>query len=175
MKITISGLPGSGTTTVAKILAEKLGYKLISAGEVFRELARKRNMSLGDFSKYAEKNPEIDRMVDELQKKLAENERDAIIEGRLSGWFVDAELKVWIYCDAELRFERIAKRENRDIEDVRRETKEREELERRRYMKFYGIDINDLSIYDIAINSKSFSAEEIANLIIKVSEMMKSR
>ena len=51
MKITISGLPGSGTTTVAKLLAERLGYKLISAGDVFRKLAMERGMTLEEFSK----------------------------------------------------------------------------------------------------------------------------
>lgn len=171
MKITISGLPGTGTTTVAKIIAKKLNLKLISAGEIFRELAIKKGMTLEEFSKYAEENPEIDLLIDRTQKELAEKEKDAVIEGRLSGWFIkDADLRVLLFADPEIRYQRIAKRENKDISTVRRETKLREEIEKRRYQKFYNINIDDWSIYDIIINSGKFSAEKIADIIIKAVE-----
>jgi len=38
MRITVSGLPGSGTTSLSRYLAENTGYTMISAGEVFRQL-----------------------------------------------------------------------------------------------------------------------------------------
>lgn len=166
MKITISGPPGSGKTTVAKILSEKLKIKLISAGEVFRQLAFEKGMSLEDFSKFAESNPEIDILIDRIQKEMAEKEKDAIVEGRLSGWMIkDADLKVYIFADAEVRYNRIAQREGKDISTVKRETKIREEIEKRRYQKFYSIDLEDWRIYDLIINSNKISAEKIAEII----------
>ena len=174
MKITISGLPGSGTTTVAKIVSEKLGFKLISAGEVFRQLAVKKGMTVEEFSKYAEQNPDVDILIDKTQKELAEAEKNAVIEGRLSGWFIkDADIKVWIFADAEIRYRRIADREGKDLTIVRQETRLREELEKRRYRKFYSIDIDDWRIYDIILNSGKFDAETIAALIVKVAEACK--
>ncbi len=170
MKITISGPPGSGTTTVAKLLASKLGYKLISAGEIFRELAKRKNMSLSDLTKLAIKNPEFDFYVDEYQKKIGEQEDNIIIEGRLSGWFIKNAFKVWIFASDETRYKRIAKREGKNIEEVRKETREREKIEKERYKKFYGINIDDLSIYHLVINSEHFSAENIVNIIIKALE-----
>jgi len=167
VKITISGPPGSGKTTVAKILSEKLKIKLISAGEVFRQLAFERGMSLEEFSKFAESNPEIDILVDRVQREMAEKEKDAIVEGRLSGWMIkDAELKVYIFADPEVRYSRIAKREDKDISTVRKETRLREEVEKRRYQKFYGIDVDDWRIYDLIINSSRMSPEKIAEIII---------
>lgn len=167
MKITISGPPGSGKTTVAKILSEKLKIKLISAGEVFRQLAFERGMSLEEFSKFAESNPEIDILVDRVQREMAEKEKDAIVEGRLSGWMIkDAELKVYIFADPEVRYSRIAKREDKDISTVRKETRLREEVEKRRYQKFYGIDVDDWRVYDLIINSSRMSPEKIAEIII---------
>lgn len=166
MKITISGPPGSGKTTVAKILSEKLKIKLISAGEVFRQLAFDRGMSLEEFSKFAESNPEIDIMIDKLQRELAEKEKDVIVEGRLSGWMIkDADLRVYIFADPEVRYSRIAKRESKDLSTVKRETKLREEIEKRRYQKFYSIDIDDWKIYNLVVNSNRISAEKIAELI----------
>jgi len=167
VKITISGPPGSGKTTVAKILSEKLKIKLISAGEVFRQLAFERGMSLEEFSKFAESNPEIDILVDRVQREMAEKEKDAIVEGRLSGWMIkDAELKVYIFADPEVRYSRIAKREDKDISTVRKETRLREEVEKRRYQKFYGIDVDDWRVYDLIINSSRMSPEKIAEIII---------
>jgi cytidylate kinase len=171
MKITISGLPGSGTTTVARLLAEKLGYKLISAGEVFRRLAMERGMTLEEFSRYAEDNPEIDLYIDKMQRELAEREDNVVVEGRLSGWMIKDAFKVWIYADPEIRYERIAKREGIELSRARVETKRREELERRRYKKFYSIDIDDISIYHIAINSGLFKPEEIVEIILKAFEL----
>lgn len=171
MKITISGLPGSGTTTVAKILASKLNYKLISAGEVFRQLAREKGYSLEEFSKYAESSPDIDLYIDKLQKELAEKEENAIVEGRLSGWMIkDADLKVWIFANEDIRYARVAKREGKDIVEIRKKTKSREEYEKSRYRKFYGIDIDDWSIYHLIINSGHFDAESIAEIILKAVE-----
>jgi cytidylate kinase len=174
MKITISGLPGSGTTTVAKLLAERLGYKLISAGDVFRKLAMERGMTLEEFSKYAENNPDIDLYIDKMQRELAEKEDNVIVEGRLSGWMIKNAFKVWIYADPEVRYERIAKRERIELSKARAETKRREELEKRRYKKFYSIDLDDISIYHLAINSGYFKPEEIVEIILKALELYRS-
>ncbi|WP_457550338.1 (d)CMP kinase [Archaeoglobus sp.] len=170
-RITVSGLPGSGTTTVAKLLAEKLGWKLISAGEVFRKLAIERGMTLEEFSQFAENNPEIDIYIDKMQRELAEREENVVVEGRLSGWMIKDAFKVWIYADPEIRYERIAKREGIELSRARVETRRREELERRRYKKFYSIDIDDISIYHLAINSGSFKPEEIVEIILKAFDL----
>ncbi len=174
MKITISGPPGSGTTTVARLLAEKLEFKLISAGEIFRKLAAERGMTLEEFSKYAESNPDIDFYIDRLQKDMAEKEDNVVVEGRLSGWMVKNAFKVWIYASPEVRYRRIAQREGKDLARVKNETKRREELEKRRYKKFYSIDLDDISIYHLAINSEHFKPEEIVEIILKALEFHRS-
>jgi len=54
MIITISGLPGAGTTTITRILSRKLGIPFISAGEVFRQMAAEKGMNILEFSRLAE-------------------------------------------------------------------------------------------------------------------------
>lgn len=174
MRITISGPPGSGTTTVARKLSEKLGFPMISAGEVFRKLAREHGMSLEEFSRFAENNPEIDNLVDQRQKDEAVGYDNAVVEGRLSGWMVPAELKVWIYADEEVRYQRIARREKKPVEIVRQETRLREEIEKRRYMKIYGIDIEDRRIYHLMINSGRFSADQVVEIILRAVELIEN-
>jgi len=54
--ITISGKPGSGKSTVANLLHEKLRIPYVYSGMIFRESAKEHNMSLEEFGKYCEKN-----------------------------------------------------------------------------------------------------------------------
>lgn len=167
MRVTISGLPGSGTSTVAKIVASKLDYSLISAGEIFRELARKRGYTLEQFGKIAEQDSEIDLYIDRLQRERAQKADNAVIEGRLSGWMVKEAFKIFLFADRESRVSRIAKRENKSLYIAREETLNREKDEERRYSKFYGIDLKDWSIYHIILNSGYFNPETIADIIFK--------
>ncbi len=87
MRITVSGPPGSGTTSLAKYLVKRHDFSLISAGgEVFRGLAAERNMELAAFGRLAEEDISVDRMIDARQKEIGEARDDIIIEGgRLRG------------------------------------------------------------------------------------------
>ncbi|HID26230.1 MAG TPA: cytidylate kinase, partial [Methanosarcinales archaeon] len=96
MIITISGKPGSGKSTVAKALSDYFLMDLVSSGEVFRQLAKEQHKTLLEFGKLCESNPEIDRMIDERQKKIAQEHDNIIIEGRLSGYLIKADLKIWL-------------------------------------------------------------------------------
>ncbi len=173
MKITISGPPGSGKSTLSKMLSAKLGLELVSMGDIFRKLANDRCMSLDEFGTLAKCNDEIDRKLDEAQKKIALEKDNIILEGRLSGFLVDADLKVWLKAPIDIRAQRIAKRENKSISSAMKETSEREECERVRYLNYYNIDIRDLSVYDIVIDSTKLSPEEICETVEKAVKCLK--
>ena len=89
MRVTVSGPPGSGTTTLARLLAGRTGLRLISAGEVFRGLAAERGLDLAAFGALAETDPGIDRLIDERQREIAAETDDIVVEGRLSGHMVE--------------------------------------------------------------------------------------
>ena len=65
MILTISGLHGTGKSTIGKLIAEDLGIQYYSTGQAFRDLANEMNMSLKEFSKFVEKTPKIDKKLDE--------------------------------------------------------------------------------------------------------------
>ncbi|MDV0444003.1 (d)CMP kinase [Methanorbis rubei] len=165
MRITISGSPGSGTTSLGKALAEKYNLRYLSAGEVFRSLAKEHGMDLASFGKLAEENPEIDLKIDARQKEIGEASDDIILEGRLAGWMVEnADLKLLLYASAGCRSERIAERENVSPKEAYQQTIAREASEKVRYMEYYEIDIFDISPYDLIINSETFRQEEVVVL-----------
>lgn len=172
MIITISGPPGSGKSTLSKILSAKLAMELVSIGDIFRKCAQERCMSLGEFGLIAKCNEKIDRELDEAQKKIAREKDNMVLEGRLSGFLVDADLKIWLKAPVEVRAQRIAKRENKTVSCALAETVEREECERERYLKYYNIDIRDLSIYDLVIDSTKWDPEEICEISAKAVEYL---
>lgn len=141
--------------------------ELVSVGDIFRKQAEDRCMSLEEFGLLAKSDEDIDRRLDEEQKKIAEEKDNIILEGRLSGFFVRADLKVWLKAPVEVRAERIAQREEKPVAKATAETKDREECERERYIKYYNIDTNDLSVYDLVIDSSRWSAEEISEIVAK--------
>ena len=164
MIITIGGPIGSGKTTIAKALAEKFKLRHISAGKVFREMAKENGMTLAEFSKYAEKHHEIDKDVDKRQVKIAEK-GDAVIDGRLSGWMMDADLKIWLHAPLKIRAARVANREDISYQTALMETTEREKSEKQRYKDVYGINMEDISIYDIILNTSKWDAEGTIKII----------
>lgn len=167
MRITVSGLPGSGTTSLARHLASTHSFELISAGEVFRQMAGEHGMDLAQFGQLAEKDPSIDRMIDSRQKDMADKKDNIIIEGRLSGWFVPgADLKVWLSAATGCRVSRILARDFlSDVETATHLTLEREACEALRYKTYYNIDISDLSLYHLVLSSEHWGVEELAAIV----------
>ncbi|MGZ8878810.1 MAG: (d)CMP kinase [Halobacteriota archaeon] len=165
MLLTISGPSGSGKTTVASGLSQRLGFAHISAGEVFRELARERALSLEQLSKLAEKDPEIDQMVDTRQAELAQSHENVIVDGRLSGWVLKGDVAVWLKATLEVRAERIARREDKDRAIALRETRTRDSSEAARYLAFYNIDTVNLDIYDLIIDTRHWDQFAVIDII----------
>jgi cytidylate kinase len=140
---------------------------MISAGEVFRQLAREHAMGLAEFGRLAQENPEFDKMIDARQKEIAAGRDDIIVEGRLSGWMVtDADIRIWLFAPIGCRIKRIVFRDQiADNNTAERITIEREECEAARYRSYYNIDINDLSIYQIIMNSEHWGIEGLGSII----------
>jgi cytidylate kinase len=173
MIITISGLPGAGTTTVSQILQRRLSMDFISSGEIFRGIAKELNLSLADFGKLAESDPSFDHRIDERQKEIVKTKDNLILEGRLAG-HMSLEvppskkiLRILIKAPLETRVRRIMARENQtsSFKFELDQTKEREESERIRYQTYYFIHLEDISIYDLVIDSEKLQPEAIANMI----------
>ena len=59
--------------------------EIISAGEVFRTLAKERGMTLAEFGELAEKDDSIDVQIDKRQQEIAATRDNIILEGRLAG------------------------------------------------------------------------------------------
>ena len=168
MIITIGGLAGTGTTTTAELLSEKLDIPYISAGSVFRDMANENGMSVLEFSEFAEGNDDTDKEIDRRQAEIAESSDNLIVEGRLSAHFVDADLRLWLVTPFDVRSQRIAERESKSVDVAKNEIIIREKSEALRYMDIHNIDINNMDIYDLIINTDTFDPDKVTGIILTI-------
>jgi cytidylate kinase len=167
--ITISGLPGSGTTTVSRLVAAALHLDRVPGGEVFRQLAAESGMTLAEFGLHAQDHPEIDRELDARLEARA-REGSCVIESRLAGWLATnaglLAVRVWIDCEDQVRAARVAERDGTSVEQAWEDNAERAAVEHGRYVQAYGIDLDDKSPYDLLLDSTSTSAADLAEQVI---------
>ncbi|MHA2280617.1 MAG: (d)CMP kinase [Promethearchaeota archaeon] len=170
MILTISGLHGTGKSTVGKLISQKLGIRYYSTGQAFRDLAKEKNLTLEEFTDYVEKNPNIDKMLDDKIIEIASKD-NVIIDSQLSAYILEsiADFKILLTCPLEIRVNRITERDVSLYEDTLRETTIRENSELARFNRLYGIDLNNQleieNIYNLIIDTKELSIEEILEII----------
>jgi cytidylate kinase len=154
LTITISGLHGTGKSTYAKILSKYFRLRHISAGDLFRQIAKDKGISIIELSKIASISHEIDSLIDERTKKEAEI-GNVIIEGLLAGWLAGsaASIKFHLVASEQIRIERIARRDKLSYDEARKATLLREMIEKERFKKVYKLNIDDYSIYDLVLNT----------------------
>ncbi len=170
MRITISGPPGSGKTTVCNLLSQRLEMRCVISGQLFREMAKEQGLSLADFGSLCELGPQHDRALDERIVEIARKNKDIILEGRLAAHMLHrhglAALKVYLDADTEERAERVAGREKITEDTAKEEVLVREACEERRYQTYYDIDINDKTIYDLVVDTTHLTPDQVVDKIV---------
>jgi CMP/dCMP kinase len=173
MIITISGKPGSGKSTVAKLIAQKISYRFYSVGDLMGEIAKRRGMSLLELSAFAEKTDEIDRELDAMQISLGKKD-NFVIDSRLGFHFLPKSRKIFLDVDLEEGAKRIFgtarddEKENISLKETIKNIKTRIASEKKRYRDYYGIDdFHASSNFDFVLDTTSIPAEEAADRVIK--------
>ncbi|EQD73605.1 cytidylate kinase [mine drainage metagenome] len=165
--VTLAGPAGSGKTTAARRLGLKLGREVVSGGELFRQMARDRKLDLLAFSALAEKDPRLDHELDERMVGLANGQR--ILESRIIGELLHRRsLPVWrigLTAPEEVRAERVGQRENRPASEVLPEMRQRETSERRRYLHYYAIDVDQLGT-ELTLDTEALGPDAVVEAIL---------
>lgn len=167
--ITVGGLAGTGTSTLCRELRDRTALPYAYAGQLFRDEAAARGMTLAEFSRLSERDPAMDRALDARQVALL-REGGLILEGRLAGWLAYREelpaLKVWVICDEDVRMGRVTERDGDDVGVQRTVTLAREASEADRYRRYYDIDLGDFTPYDLVLDSTDAAPQELADRVL---------
>jgi CMP/dCMP kinase len=172
MIISIGGKPGSGKSTVAKLLAKKLKLKHYSNGDFMREMAKERNLSLLELSKIAETDKSIDLELDKRQIELGKKENNFIIDSRLGFHFIPNSKKVFLDADIEIRAKRILNdrrdtEKNASLKEAMKNILTREKSESKRYLQYYNLDPYNPKNYDLVVDTTNENPESVTNKVLK--------
>jgi cytidylate kinase len=177
MIITITGVPGSGKTTIVKRLSETLGIPWYSVGNLRGKMAKERGLTIDELNTLGETEAFTDKEVDDYQTNLGTSGESFIIDGRLSWYFIPNSFKIFLNVNPDVSAKRIyqaSKKGERDdekaygsAEEVKQFVTDRIASDERRYQKYYGVDFLNRSNYDLVLDTTNLTTEEEVRIILE--------
>ena len=171
--ISLGGELASGKGTVSKILMKRLNYTVYRNGDYFRKLAKESGMDVTKFNEYVKDHPEIDRKIENSASEYAKEHDNFIIDARLGWYAVPESFKVYLRVDIDVAAQRAFNDPNRKstesfatVEEQKADMIRRYKLENDRYWKLYHVHKDDMSNYDLVIDTTKITPEATANEII---------
>jgi CMP/dCMP kinase len=174
--ITICGGLGSGKSSTAKIVAQKLGFEHFSSGDFFRQVGLDLGLSVNELNKRAETDTKIDEMTDEKVKQM--NNRDkVVIDSRTAYHWIPKSFKVYLDLPRNIAKQRILDSIQEDklrqeseqsttIEEVYKKMQERFTSEQKRYWDLYKINNTDMSQYDLIVDTNKNNLEQVVDMVV---------
>jgi cytidylate kinase len=159
------------------MVADLLGYKHFSSGDLFREISQQRGMDVVQSNLNAENGKsDIDEIVDSRLQEIGKAENHLVIDSRTAWHWIPTAFKVYLNLDMQVAAERILQ----DITPERLadenipnnpgeyagQLKQRLDSENRRYESLYGIDPSDMSNYDLVVDTAANNPEQVTQLVV---------
>lgn len=158
--IVICGDVGTGTTTLGKSLAEKLGWRFLSLGELFRKYHKEHNIPLWDKGTLPDK---VDKEIDQMFLEKIKKENHYVYDTHYGGWFTKDMpdiFRVLLICDKEVADKRIVDRDGEVPSDL---DKRRHGL-RKKFQKLYSDEnYENPEWFHIVIDTTKNGIEETLN------------
>ena len=174
-KITISGHPGSGTSTLVKGICEVKGWSSLNGGDIFRQEAKNRGLSLSEFEKVCSEDETVDKSLDEILKNhILDANGYEVLESRLCGWWaynleIDC-VRLWLQANEKARAERVVMREGLSLDAAMSNNQQRTEVDRLRFEEMYGLNPEDEKPYTHIIDASDLDAKEVLVRTLEILE-----
>ncbi|NCU44623.1 hypothetical protein EOM71_03020 [Candidatus Falkowbacteria bacterium] len=179
MIVSFSGWPGAGKSAVAKRLAVELDWPYYSMGQLRRQAAKRRGMTLEDYNQLALTDIATDLEVDDYQAQMGREQDNFVIDGRTSWHFIPHSYKIFLTVDplvgAQRIFQDLQKSDERNegehldsVEAVLANNYQRVENDRQRYQQYFNIDAYDLANYDEVVDTTNLDLEQVVARVIQL-------
>lgn len=170
--IALSGDLASGKGSTSRILMADLDYGIYRNGEYVRKLAREKGMDITQFNMYLVEHPEIDLQIEKSAAEYAKTHDNFIIDARLGWYAVPESFKVYMTVDIDVAAKRAFNDQDRKssecfdtVEEQKADIQKRYKIENERYDKLYHVRKDDMSNYDLVIDTTKLTPQETADII----------
>jgi cytidylate kinase len=176
--IVVSGPPASGSTSVAKEVAKRLGFRFFIPGKLQKKLGESKLESKAAIEAWKTKEGSSEKFhknLDNMQIEVAK-EGNVVICGKLSIHFLKdlSDRKVWLDVPLDIRAKRAAERDGSSLDEAKERIKEREDTERREWKRIYGWDyFYQKDIADLVLDSSDMTLEETVDKVLEFIESKK--
>ena len=166
--ITVSGRAASGATTLSRALAERLGWKIVNGGELYREYAKKNGIPL---EKTTASDDKYHLELDNFIKEKLKTEKNLIIESWLAGFDarnIPGVFKIFVTCsDDAVRIDRLVNRDKMTIDEAKNHLKTREKENLEKWEKLYHTrDFWNPKLYNLIIDTYPNGPTETLEIVL---------
>jgi cytidylate kinase len=181
--LSISGMTGSGKSTVAKRLATKYGLDYFSGGNALKSLAKEEGYNPEirgwwetpqglKFLQQRMGDSTFDRRIDEKILELAK-QGNVVLDSWTMPWLLDEGFKIWLDASPKVRAKRVVKRDGISMEEALKALTEKDEKTREIYKRLYGFDLgHDLSPFDFVLSTDELDPKEVFHVVCLVTDHM---
>jgi cytidylate kinase len=146
----------------------------LNGGDVFRQEAARREMSLGEFGELCKSDLNVDRELDKQLQQQMQDDSSQIVESRLAGWWAYRLeipcVRLWLDVDETERAKRVVYREGGSIEDALEANKRRSSVDAERFMELYQILPEQREPYTTVLDATNLGSEEVLAAVISILE-----
>jgi len=177
--VCISGMAGTGKSTLAKKLAKKYKLKYYSGGDALKALAAEEGYNSSSrgwwespeglsFLEKREKNLKFDKAVDDKLLEYAQR-GNVLLDSWTMPWLLKTGFKIWLLASIEKRAERVAKRDKITVKDALQILKEKEARTKAIYKKLYGFNLGeDFAPFHLVLDTDNLNAKEVFQVLCMV-------
>jgi cytidylate kinase len=177
--ICISGMAGTGKSTLSKKLAEKYDLKCYSGGDALKELAKAEGYNAGcqgwwespeglNFLNERIHDSKFDKAVDAKLLEYAQ-QGNVLLDSWTMPWLLKEGFKIWLMASIEKRATRVAERDKITVSEAFKVLQEKEERTKQIYKKLYGFVLGeDFSPFDLVLDTDNLNADEVFEVLCKV-------
>lgn len=170
MNITITGDIGSGKSTAAKLLSERLGYEIIDTGQLYRKYAAMKNLNV--LTQNQSDDWSIDERIDSELVELGKTRDNCIFVSRLAWHFVPDAYKVYLKVNPYTAAKRLladkrVSEDHKNLHETYMYNLTRKKLELNRYARMYNLsDPSGQTAADAVVHIGENSPDSVCECIL---------
>jgi cytidylate kinase len=171
--ICVSGMTGSGKSTVAKRLADRYNLEYFSGGNAMKALAKEEGYDSDirgwwespeglDFLKKRMGDPVFDKKIDQKLLDLA-SKGNVVLDSWTVPWLLKEDgFKVWLESSPQARAKRVVNRDRISFEEALQALTEKDACTRQIYNDLYAFDLgHDLTPFNLVLATDDLDPDDV--------------